>query len=59
MLRTNLTAHEPDALWKFYIQLTEVELAFKELKHDLAVRPIFHHDEKRIEAHIFVAFLAY
>lgn len=59
LLRTNLTAHEPDALWKFYIQLTEVEQAFKEIKHDLAIRPIFHKTEERIEAHIFVAFLAY
>jgi transposase len=59
LLRTNLTAHEPDALWVFYIQLTEVEQAFKEIKHDLAIRPIFHKTEGRIEAHIFVAFLAY
>jgi transposase len=59
LLRTNLTAHEPDALWTFYIQLTEVEQAFKEIKHDLAIRPIFHKTEARIEAHIFVAFLAY
>ena len=41
------------------MQLTEVEQAFKELKHDLAVRPIYHRHESRIEAHIFVAFLAY
>lgn len=59
LLRTNLTAHQPDALWTFYIQLTEVEQAFKEIKHDLAIRPIFHKTEERIEAHIFVAFLAY
>jgi transposase len=59
LLRTNLTAHEPDALWTFYIQLTEVEQAFKEIKHDLAIRPTFHKTEERIEAHIFVAFLAY
>ncbi|MBC7942740.1 MAG: IS1634 family transposase [Chitinophagaceae bacterium] len=59
LLRTNLTAHEPDALWTFYIQLTEVEQAFKEIKHDLAIRPIFHKTQERIEAHIFVAFLAY
>ena len=59
LLRTNLTAHEPDALWTFYIQLTDVEQAFKEIKHDLAIRPIFHKTEERIEAHIFVAFLAY
>jgi transposase len=59
LLRTNLAAHEPEALWTFYIQLTEVEQAFKEIKHDLAIRPIFHKTEQRIEAHIFVAFLAY
>ena len=59
LLRTNLTAQQPEALWTFYIQLTEVEQAFKEIKHDLAIRPIFHKSEERIEAHIFVAFLAY
>jgi len=59
LLRTNLTSQQPDALWTFYIQLTEVEQAFKEIKHDLAIRPIFHKTEERIEAHIFVAFLAY
>ena len=59
LLRTNLAGQEPERLWSFYIQLTEVEQAFKELKHDLAVRPIYHHKESRIEAHIFVAFLAY
>ena len=59
LLRTNLTRARPAQLWTFYIQLTEVEQAFKELKHDLAVRPIYHSSEKRIEAHIFVAFLAY
>ena len=59
LLRTNLDARQPERLWTFYIQLTEVEQAFKELKHDLAVRPIFHRNDERIEAHIFVAFLAY
>jgi transposase len=58
LLRTNLTAGEPTQLWMFYIQLTEVEQAFKEIKHDLAIRPIYHRLESRIEAHIFVAFLA-
>ena len=43
----------------FYIQPTEVEQAFKEIKHDLAIRPIFHRTEEHIEVHIFVAFLAY
>ena len=41
------------------MQLTEIEQAFKELKHDLAIRPVFHQREERIEAHIFVAFIAY
>jgi len=59
LLRTNLTAHAPALLWQFYIQLTEVEQAFKELKNDLAIRPIYHQKEERIEAHIFVSFLAY
>jgi len=59
LLRTNLTAQQPSVRWTFYIQLTEVEQAFKEIKHDLAIRPIFHKTEARIEAHIFVALLAY
>ena len=59
LLRTNLAAQDPARLWTFYIQLTEVKQAFKELKHDLAIRPIFHRNEDRIEARIFVALLAY
>jgi hypothetical protein len=59
LLRSNLSAEDPATLWRYYLQLTEVEQAFKELKHDLAVRPIYHQVDNRIEAHIFVAFLAY
>jgi hypothetical protein len=59
LLRTNLTESDPALLWQYYVQLVAVEEAFKNLKGDLAIRPIFHHDERRIEAHIFVAFLAY
>jgi hypothetical protein len=59
LLRTNLTDKDPAVLWQYYIQLVAVEEAFKNLKGDLAIRPIFHHDEKRVEAHIFIAFLAY
>ena len=44
---------------EYYIQLTEIEQAFKELKSDLAIRPIYHQSDQRIEAHIFVAFVAY
>jgi transposase len=46
-------------LWQFYIQLVEIEAAFKNLEDDLALRPIFHQLEQRIEGHIFVAFIAY
>jgi len=59
LLRTNLTDTDPAKLWEFYLQLTEVEQAFKELKGDLAIRPIYHQLDHRIEAHIFVSFLAY
>jgi hypothetical protein len=59
LLRTNLTDNDPALLWQYYTQLVAVEEAFRNLKGDLAIRPIFHQDEKRIEAHIFIAFLAY
>ena len=59
LLRSNLASNDPVQLWTWYIQLTEVEQAFKELKGDLSIRPIYHQLETRIEAQIFVAFLAY
>jgi transposase len=59
LLRTNLTSGDPETLWKQYIVLTEIEQAFKEMKQDLSVRPIYHQKDERIEAHIFVSFLAY
>ncbi len=59
LLRSNLCDEDPAKLWHFYIQLTQVEQAFKELKGDLAIRPIYHQRDERIEAHIFIAFVAY
>jgi transposase len=59
LLRSNLLEEQPVQLWHLYIQLTQVEEAFKNLKGDLSLRPLFHQKEARIEAHIFVAFLAY
>jgi transposase len=59
LLRTNLAEEDPAKLWTYYLQLVAVEEAFKNLKGDLAIRPIFHQREARIEAHIFIAFLAY
>ena len=59
LLRSNLTETDPAALWQHYITLTQIEEAFKSLKGDLGVRPIFHQKDERIEAHIFIAFQAY
>jgi hypothetical protein len=59
LLRTNLCDSDPAKLWELYLTLVKIEEAFKKLKSDLALRPIFHQREDRIEAHIFIAFLAY
>ncbi len=59
LLRTNLVGRDPAQMWQFYTQLVQVEEAFKTLKGDLAIRPIHHQKQDRIEAHIFVAFMAY
>jgi len=59
LLRTNLPPDKPESLWKNYIQLTEAEAAFRALKSELSIRPIFHQLERRAKAHILVAFLGY
>jgi hypothetical protein len=59
LLRTNLSADNPELVWRCYMQLVFVEEAFRTLKGDLGLRPIYHHKPERIEAHLFVAFLAY
>jgi transposase len=59
LLRTNLQAEDAEHLWKKYIQLTEVEAAFRALKTELSIRPFFHQLERRVKAHILVAFLGY
>jgi hypothetical protein len=58
-LRTNLVEEDPAKLWSHYLLLVAIEEAFKNLKGDLAIRPIFHQLEARVEAHVFIAFLAY
>jgi len=59
LLRSNLTGEDPAVLWMRYVQLTQIEAAFRSLKSELGIRPIYHQKEDRIDAHIFVAFLAY
>ena len=59
LLRTNLTDTDPVKLWNHYLQLVQVEEAFRTLKSDLAIRPIFHQTMDNIEAHVFISFLAY
>ena len=59
LLRTNLAADDPELIWRCYMQLCFVEEAFRTLKGDLGLRPIFHQRTDRIEAHLFIAFLAY
>ena len=59
LLRSNLKEASPETMWESYLTLTRVEQAFKDLKGDLKMRPIWHRKDDRIQAHIFVCFLAY
>jgi hypothetical protein len=59
VLRSNIADWSPEDLWRTYTQLTEAEAAFRIHKSDLAIRPIWHQREDRVQAHIFVCFLAY
>ncbi len=59
ILRSNIQDWTDEELWKTYIQLTEAEAAFRIQKSDLCIRPIWHHKQGRIKAHILICFLAY
>jgi len=59
LLRTNLQAGTAEELWTKYMQLTEAEAAFRALKAELCIRPLFHQKERRVKAHVMVAFLGY
>jgi transposase len=58
LLRTNWTQTDPKTIWNTYIQLTEVEDAFRTTKHDLGMRPVYHQKKERIHSHILVCFLS-
>ena len=59
LLRSNLTDGDPAVLWARYVQLTQIEAVFRSLKSELGIRPVYHQLERRVDAHILVAFLAY
>jgi transposase len=59
LLRTNLVGHDEPELWRMYMQLNDAEAAFRTLKQDLSIRPVFHQTEHRVQAHVLVCFLAY
>jgi transposase len=59
LLRSNLTAEDPAVLWTRYVQLTQIESVFRSLKSELGIRPVYHRLERRVDAHILIAFLAY
>lgn len=59
LLRSNLTGEDPAILWARYVQLTQIESVFRSLKSELGIRPIYHQLERRADAHVLIAFLAY
>jgi transposase len=59
LLRSNLTAEDPEVLWTRYVQLTQIEAVFRSLKSELGIRPVYHQLEHRADAHVLIAFLAY
>ena len=59
LLRSNLVGEDPSVLWERYVQLAQIEAAFKAMKSELGIRPLYHQLGHRVEAHILVAFLAY
>ncbi len=58
LLRTNCTETDPAKLWRWYIQLTQAEAAFRTVKSDIGLRPIYHHKTERVQAHLLVCFLS-
>lgn len=59
LLRTNLTGESEQELWHMYMQLNDAEAAFRTLKQDIGIRPVFHQVQRRVEAHVLVCFIAY
>lgn len=58
LLRTNCTESDPAKLWRWYMQLTQAEAAFRTAKSDIGLRPVFHQKSERVEAHLLVCFLS-
>ena len=58
LLRTNCTETDPAKLWRWYMQLTQAEAAFRTAKSDIGLRPVYHRKTERVEAHLLVCFLS-
>lgn len=58
LLRTNCTETDPAKIWKWYMQLTQAEAAFRSAKSDIGMRPVYHQNDQRVEAHLLVCFLS-
>jgi len=58
LLRSNYPSKDPAQLWRWYVQLSQAEAAFRTAKSDLGLRPIFHQKTERVQAHILVCFLS-
>ena len=58
LLRTNCTETDPAKIWRWYIQLTQAEAAFRTAKSDIGLRPVFHQKTQRVEAHLLICFLS-
>ncbi len=58
LLRTNCLDKDPASVWRWYIQLTQAEDAFRCSKSDLGLRPVYHHTQDRVQAHILICFLS-
>lgn len=59
LLRSNQDGWSATEFWETYIQLTVVERAFRVLKGELLLRPVWHHYSGRTQAHVMICVLAY
>jgi len=59
VIDTTHTELDPVEIWKLYMTQTHVESSFRAMKSELGMRPVFHHNDERTSAHLFITVLAY